>query len=62
MTIPIGFLCPETEPPSHLVKRFKWISNTGFKVINNEGFEKVFEITKDGLKVVAFSKIPMLDI
>lgn len=40
-----GYLSPETDKPEELVKRFKWVSNFQFKVINYEGFEKTFDIS-----------------
>lgn len=46
ITINEGYLNPKTDNPEHLVKRFKWISNTSFKIINFEGFEKIFDITE----------------
>ena len=46
-----------------MVKHLLWLSNTRFKVINNDSIEKIFEITPDQkLKSVSQSAVPMLKI
>jgi hypothetical protein len=68
-----GYLTPATDRPMDLVKVFKWISNTQFKVINYEGFEKTWDVSEairnfgmkryrsDGMKIVGQNKVPMID-
>lgn len=71
-----GYLSPETDKPDVLLKRFKWISNTQFKVINFEGFEKTFDISKaienagrkkkqkskyEDIAVLGQNRVPMID-
>lgn len=69
-----GYLSPDTDAPIELVKRFKWVTNTSFKVINYEGFEKIFDISEAiklhgkkkpskyyGINVVGQNRVPMID-
>jgi hypothetical protein len=44
------------------VKRFKWVSNSEFQMINSDGQEKRFKITeKKTLKQVSYGVVPMFD-
>ena len=46
-----------------MVKHLLWLSNTRFKVINNDSIEKIFEITEDKeIRSVAYGAVPMLTI
>ena len=43
------------------MKHFLWLSNTKFKVINNDSIENIFEITPDfKIKSIAYGVVPML--
>jgi len=55
-------MAPKTEDPEQIGKRFMFISNDTFKVINNDGFEKYFKMSGDKLKVVGYGVIPMIDV
>ena len=45
MGIPQGLINPKDDDPILIAKKFYWISPTKFKVINNEGFEKLVDIS-----------------
>ena len=51
---------PKDDDPKMVAKMFEWIGPTKFRLINNEGFEKVFDIS-NGLKSIGYGKVPMLD-
>lgn len=60
--IPQGWLNTKFDKPEQLVKRFRWVSNTEFKVINNDSLEKKFKITKTKkLEQVSYGIVPMFD-
>jgi hypothetical protein len=42
---------PATEKPELISKRFRWVDNQTFKIINNEGIEKIVDI-KNGFKAI----------
>ena len=63
VSIPSGILSSKINKPKHIVKHLLWLSNTQFKVINNDSIEKIFEITEDKkIKSVAYGDVPMLKI
>jgi hypothetical protein len=63
VNIPTGILSSKINKPKHIVKHLLWLSNTQFKVINNDSIEKIFEITEDKkIKSVAYGAVPMLTV
>jgi hypothetical protein len=46
--IPKGILNTKYEVSTKLVKKFRWMSNTDFKMINSDGLEKRYRITPKG--------------
>ena len=44
-----------------IAQKFKWVSETRFKVINNYGYEKLIDIS-DGLKQIGYGRVPMIDL
>ena len=40
-------------------KRFRWISNDKFKIVNAEGIEKIVEVKDDGFKEISFASVPL---
>jgi hypothetical protein len=63
VNIPTGILNSKINNPKNVVKHLLWLSNTRFKIINNDSIEKIFEITPDNkLKSVAQGAVPMLKI
>ena len=60
--IPNGLMHPGNGKDIMLIgKKFKWISNSLIKVINNDGIEKTVDITKD-CDQIYYCSVPMLDI
>lgn len=63
VNIPSGILSSKVNNPKNIVKHLLWLSNSRFKVINNDSIEKIFEITEDKkIKSVAYGAVPMLNI
>lgn len=63
LNIPSGILSSKINKPKNIVKHLLWLSNTQFKIINNDAIEKIFEITPDfKLKSIAYGAVPMLTI
>lgn len=61
LTIPEGILNVKLEKPKFIVKKFLWVADNRFKIINSDSLEKLFEITADGkLTVIGFGRVPML--
>jgi hypothetical protein len=42
------------------MRRFKWLNENQFIVINEEGDEKIIDYT-DGFKTVAYNTVPQLE-
>jgi len=66
--IPKGILNTKYEVSTKLVKKFRWMSNTDFKMINSDGLEKRYRIASKGffgkeffLEEVGFGHIQMFD-
>ncbi len=45
--IPKGILNTKYEVSTQLVKKFRWVSNTDFKLINSDALEKRYSIKKN---------------
>jgi len=55
-------LSPVNDHPQDIVKKFMWIDNKSFKIVNADSQEKVFEIMPDKtLKVVGYGMVFMFD-
>lgn len=62
LDIPRGWLDTKFEKPEQLVKMFRWVSNSEFKLINGDSLEKKFRIIKNKkLEQVSYGIVPMFD-
>jgi hypothetical protein len=64
MEIPKGFFCPKSIDPLSIGKRFMFLSNTQFKLVNNECLEKVYDFSDPTMppEPIAYCRIPMMNI
>lgn len=51
---------PKQEKPASIAKRFKWVDSSRVRIINNEGIEKIVDITS-GFKEIAYGVVPFFD-
>ena len=58
--IPKGLMNPNKEDKLKIAKKFKWVDNKKIKVINNEGMEKVVDISL-GFSEKAYGTVPLFD-
>ena len=58
--IPKGFMNPNKEDKLKIAKKFKWVDNQRIKVVNNEGMEKVLDISQ-GFVEKAYGTVPLFD-
>jgi hypothetical protein len=62
LKFPTGILSPVNDHPQDIVKKFMWIDNKSFKIVNADSQEKIFEIMPDKtLKVVGYGMVFMFD-
>ncbi|CDW87954.1 wd-40 repeat protein [Stylonychia lemnae] len=72
-----GIINPHRDDPTQIAKKFMWINDYTFKVINNFGYEKIIQFNNDEQTVtfqkqqmilsdvgkqIGYCKIPMLDL
>jgi hypothetical protein len=64
MEIPQGFFNPKSIDALSIGKRFMFISNSQFKLVNNECLEKVYDFSDPTLppEPIAYCRIPMMNI
>lgn len=63
LKFPTGILNPKTDSPKDIVRKFKWTSNSEFKMINNDDFEKLFQIYDENkIRMIGYGRVPMLGI
>ena len=64
MEIPKGFFNPKSIDALRIGKRFMFISNTQFKLVNDECLEKVYDFSDPTLppEPIAYCRIPMMNI
>lgn len=58
--IPEELMSGKKEPISDVVRRFRWINEDLMHIINNEGMERIVDIS-NGYKEVQFNFIPLYD-
>lgn len=51
---------PNLESPATIAKKFRWIDSNRIRLINNQGIEKVLDIS-NGFKEVAYGIVPFFD-
>lgn len=62
LQIPVGVLSPKIDNPKDIVRKFKWVSDSKFMIINSDSLEKLFEITPEKtLKILGYGRVPMID-